>query len=172
MANRAPNRLCHLSTAESKTNRQGLLCFPGETRSERGDVPPARPSCYRLFRSTCSPSNLIHSHVSSLSVCGAGRVKDPPREVSNTVVCSPSIQWKFSQSSTGKIEHNLLNLLIPLNLSNPLFLFWYLNACTCMHTSERHPGLAERGDNKAQLQGRPPETIPHFNESPVSPACR
>lgn len=42
-ANRAPNRLCHLSTAESKTNTPGQLCFLVETGSRQEDVEAAPP---------------------------------------------------------------------------------------------------------------------------------
>lgn len=61
MANGAANRLCHLSTAESKTNRLEQLCFLAGTGSRREDLltPPPVPPTW------------IYSHV--LSVVSAGQ---------------------------------------------------------------------------------------------------
>lgn len=91
--------------------------------SERGDVPPARPPAPPLavcLAPLALPPSLIHSHVPSLSVCpdrtGQGLTAG---EFLTLLFAFPRFSGNSRNLRRGENEDNLLNLLIPLNLSTP-----------------------------------------------------
>lgn len=105
MANRAPNRLCHLSTTESKTNRRGAtLLSRRDPGSERGGVPPAPPLAVCLAPLLALPSALHSlSRPVAVSLPPPGRVKDSPRENFLTLLFAfPRLSGKFSKIFGGE----------------------------------------------------------------------
>lgn len=94
---------------------------PGRVGARRRPArPPAPPPLAVCLAPLALPPSLIHSHVPSLSVCpdrtGQGLTAG---EFLTLLFAFPRFSGNSRNLRRGENEDNLLNLLIPLNLSNP-----------------------------------------------------
>lgn len=178
MANRAPNRLCHLSLLNQKQTVE-LVHFFEESRIKWEDFPP---SCAVYFALFALLEFDLFSHLVTVSgsyplkwqingVFAISSINDNLWNLQcvtavNTLVLLHLRHFYFDLN-TVCVESQILNSL----QSNPSP-HTHTRSHTHLHTPPdylRAEGTGNITKQQAQLQSSL-ETIPHFNESPVSPA--